>query len=277
MIYIITVEKVFAGKNALVVGGSGGIGKAVALGLAERGARLVIHGGSSQERLDGALEMIRAAGAGGMGGGDEAAGFLYPVGGAQAGPEAAAAAILGRARELWGASPASSAEAEGQGSPDILVCAWGPFKQGGIEDMGPDDWRQLVENNLIFPGVLVSSVLRGMMDKKWGRILLFGGTNTGTIRGFRTTAVYSAAKTALGTLAKSAARAAGPLGVTCNVICPGLTDTEYTGEELRAYNRERSPGGEALKPGDIARIALGILENPSVNGGIIPVDRGLAL
>jgi 3-oxoacyl-[acyl-carrier protein] reductase len=268
------VEKVFAGKNALVIGGSGGIGRAVALGLAERGARLVIHGGSSQERLDSALEMIRAAGGGvgGMDGGIEAAGFLYPVGsiGLEAGlqgngPGAAVQAILDRARELSGSSP------------NILVCAWGPFKRGNIEDMGPEDWQQMVENNLIFPGMLISSVLRDMMDKRWGRILLFGGTNTGTIRGFRTTTVYSAAKTALGVLAKSTACTAGSLGVSCNVICPGLTDTEYTGEELRAYNRERSPGGEALKPVDIARIALGILENPSVNGGIIPVDRGLTL
>ncbi|GHV40271.1 beta-ketoacyl-ACP reductase [Spirochaetia bacterium] len=275
MVYIITVEKVFAGKNALVIGGSGGIGRAVALGLAERGARLVVHGGSSRERLDGALELVRAAGA-------EAAGFLYPIGGPRGaggagaedggpreyGPEAAAAAILKRAQDLSGGDP-----------PDILVCAWGPFKRGNIEDMGPGDWQSLVENNLTFPGIMVSSVLRSMADKHWGRILLFGGTNTDTIRGARTTAVYSAAKTALGALAKSVARTVGggflPVGITCNVICPGLTDTEYTGEELRFYNQERSPGGEALKPGDIAKAALWVLENPAVNGGIIPVDRGL--
>jgi NAD(P)-dependent dehydrogenase (short-subunit alcohol dehydrogenase family) len=159
----------------------------------------------------------------------------------------------------------------------MLICAWGPFKQGTLEDMEAEDWQHLVENNLTFPGILVSSVLGDMMNRRWGRILLFGGTNTDTIRGFRTTAVYSAAKTALGTLAKSVARRAGPLGVSCNLICPGLTDTEYTGEALRAYNSERSPGAEVLKPEDIAKIALGVLENPQINGGIIPVDRGLAL
>jgi NAD(P)-dependent dehydrogenase (short-subunit alcohol dehydrogenase family) len=143
--------------------------------------------------------------------------------------------------------------------------------------MGPEDWQRLIDHNLTFPGILVSSVLGDMMHKRWGRILLFGGTNTDTIRGFRTTAVYSAAKTALGVLAKSVARTAGPLGVTCNVICPGLTDTEYSSDALRAYNRERSPGGAVLKPEDIAKIALGALENPQINGGIIPVDRGLAL
>ncbi|GHV61868.1 beta-ketoacyl-ACP reductase [Spirochaetia bacterium] len=251
------MEKIFTGKNALVIGGTGGIGRAVAQGLAVRGARLVLHGGSSRERLDGALELIRAAGG-------AAEGFLYPADGA--GPGAAAAAILTQARDLCGGA-----------SPQILICAWGPFKQGSLEDMGPEDWQRLVENNLIFPGIMVSSLLGDMMKRRWGRILLFGGTNTDTIRGFRTTAVYSAAKTALGALAKSVARSAGPLGVTCNVICPGLTDTEYTGDALGAYNLERSPGGEVLKPEDIAKIALGILENPQVNGGIIPVDRGLVL
>ncbi|GHV53416.1 beta-ketoacyl-ACP reductase [Spirochaetia bacterium] len=250
------MEKIFAGKNALVIGGSGGIGRAVALGLAERGARIVLHGGSSQERLDSALKLVRAAGA-------ECTGFLYPAD--SAGPDIAAAEILSRVREFLDGA-----------FPSILVCAWGPFKQGNIEDMGPEDWRYLIENNLTFPGIVVSSCLGDMMNKRWGRILLFGGTNTDTIRGFKTTAVYSAAKTALGALAKSVARSAGPLGVTCNVICPGLTDTEYTSEALRAYNSERSPGGEVLKPEDIAKIALGALENSTVNGGIIPVDRGLA-
>jgi NAD(P)-dependent dehydrogenase (short-subunit alcohol dehydrogenase family) len=116
-----------------------------------------------------------------------------------------------------------------------------------------------------------------MMRRKWGRILLFGGTNTDTIRGFTTTAAYSAAKTALGVLAKSAAKSAGSQGVTCNVICPGLTDTEYLDEAGRRYNRERSPGGKALEPEEIASLAVEILANPRINGAIIPIDRGLVV
>jgi NAD(P)-dependent dehydrogenase (short-subunit alcohol dehydrogenase family) len=61
------------------------------------------------------------------------------------------------------------------------------------------------------------------------------------------------------------------------VICPGLTDTEYTDPEARAYNRDRSPGGRPLDPDRIARAALAVLENPQINGAIIPVDQGLAL
>jgi 3-oxoacyl-[acyl-carrier protein] reductase len=243
------MDKVFAGKQALVIGGSGGLGGALAIKLAEQGARVMIHGGTSQERLDRTLEAIRGAGA-------EGDGFLYPI----EDPLKAAADIL--ARSL---------------APDILICAWGPFKRAALGEFTPADWQWQVQSNLIFPGILVSSVLPGMAARKWGRILLFGGSNTDTIRGFLTTAPYSAAKTGLGTLAKSVAKSAGPDGITCNVICPGLTDTEYTNAWVKDYNKERSPRGQALEPGEIASFALNILQNPRINGAIIPVDDGLVL
>jgi len=238
----------FSGKKALVIGGSGGIGRAVALGLAERGAELTIHGGSSRERLDNTLKAIQETG----GKGD---GFLFFIDGMDA------------AEKILARSPA----------PDILVCAWGPFKQGSLEKLDRDFWQKITESNLVFPGILVSLVLQGMIERNWGRILLFGGTNTDTIRGFTTTAAYSAAKTALAVVAKSAAKTAGNRGVTCNVICPGLTDTEYVKEDQQRYNSEKSPGGKALKAEQVARVALGILENPCINGAIIPADNGIIL
>jgi len=238
----------FSGRKALVVGGTGGIGRAVALALAEKGAEVMVLGGSSQQRLDDTLAALRKIG----GKGD---GFLLPING----PEAAAE-ILARFPLI-----------------DVLVCAWGPFKQGAIENLDREFWQNMVENNLIFPGTLVSLVIPGMLGRNWGRILLFGGTNTDIIRGFITTTAYSAAKTALGVIAKSVAKTAGSRGVSCNVLCPGLTDTEYTTEDLRHYNREKSPGGRPLSPEQLARAALAILENPAFNGAVIPVDHGITL
>jgi 3-oxoacyl-[acyl-carrier protein] reductase len=242
------MEKVFSGRQALVIGGSGGIGSAVAVRLGALGARVMVHGGSSQERLDRTLALIREAGGQGEG-------FLCP------------ADIPGAAERILARVP----------PPDILVCAWGPFKRASLGELGPEDWRYLVQNNLIFPGILVSLVLCDMVNNGWGRILLFGGTNTDTIRGFSTTAAYSAAKTALGVLAKSVAKSAGSYGISCNVLCPGLTDTEYTDTTVRSYNQSRSPGGRALEPVEIARFAVDILENPRINGAIIPVDKGVVL
>jgi 3-oxoacyl-[acyl-carrier protein] reductase len=242
------MEKIFSGKQALVVGGTGGIGKALALRLGARGARVFVQGGSSRERLEGTVKAIREAGG-------EAEGFLYDA----ALPESAAG-ILGRVPP-----------------PDILVCAWGPYKRAPIEKLSSQDWLFLTVNNLALPGMLISSVLEDMIAKKWGRILLFGGTNTDTIRGFASTSAYSAAKTALGVVAKSVALTAGPYGVSCNVVCPGLTDTEYSCGEAEKYNRERSPGGIPLNSDEIADMALRILEHPQVNGAVIPIDRGLKL
>jgi NAD(P)-dependent dehydrogenase (short-subunit alcohol dehydrogenase family) len=220
----------------------------VALGLAERGAEVTVHGGTSQERLNGTLRAIREAGGKGSG-------FLLPING----PDAAG--------DILAHLPA----------PDILVCAWGPFKQGNLEALDGEFWQTVVESNLIFPGILVSAVISGMIERNWGRILLFGGTNTDTIRGYTTSAAYSAAKTALAVIARSAAKSAGARGVTCNVVCPGLTDTEYTTGELRRYNRAKSPGGQPLTPEQVAMAALAVLENPCINGAVVPIDQGVVL
>ncbi|MDL2229143.1 SDR family NAD(P)-dependent oxidoreductase [Treponema sp. OttesenSCG-928-L16] len=239
------MNKEFFGKEVLIIGGSGGIGAALALRLGQSGASLHIHGGSSRERLDRTVGMVQESGG-------KASGFLCP------------ADKAGAAERIISMVP----------PVDILICAWGPFMRRSLEDMSAEEWEALINNNFLFPGTMISLVLRDMINKGWGRILLFGGTNTDTIRGFKTTAAYSAAKTALGVLAKSVAISAGPKGITCNVICPGLTDTEYTDEEGRSYNRRLSPGGIALKAEDIAEFGLQILMNPSVNGAIIPVDKG---
>ncbi|MCL1815808.1 MAG: SDR family oxidoreductase [Treponema sp.] len=251
----------FYGKQALIIGGTGGIGRAAALGLAGRGAVVTVTGGSSQKRLDAALAEL-TAGTVNAGRNPEKAGhsgFLCSIGGPEGlSPEKAAALIL-----------------EKVPAPDILVLAWGPFKKIPLEKTNAGDWRYLIETNILFPGIMVSSVLHAMINKGWGRILLFGGTKTGEIRGFSSTAAYGTAKTALGTLAKSAAKNAGKAGVTCNVICPGLTDTEYSCPEEKIYHREQNPQGKALNPEEIARIVLEVLENPAINGAVIPVDGGV--
>ncbi|MDR1389976.1 MAG: SDR family NAD(P)-dependent oxidoreductase [Treponema sp.] len=244
-------EAVFEGRSALVVGGSGGIGRAVAVGLAERGARVCIHGGHSAGRLERTLAELRKAEAP-----DSAAsGFLYNI--EASSPEEAAQFILAKMDQ----------------TPDILVLAWGPFaRNASLAETTAKEWRFMTEFNLIFPEVLVSLAIRDMLRRGWGRILLFGGTKTSEISGFSTTVAYSAAKTALGVLVKSAARASC-WGVTCNLICPGLVDTEYSTSAERLYN-SRSPGG-ALDCGAVARAALAVLENEAVNGSLIPVDGGL--
>ncbi|MDR1177267.1 MAG: SDR family NAD(P)-dependent oxidoreductase [Spirochaetaceae bacterium] len=239
----------FSGKKALVVGGSGGIGGALSRELGRAGAEVWVHGASSRERLEKTLAAIR-------GEGGRAEGFLCAI----HDPEAGARALLERVPD-----------------PDILVIAWGPFRQGPLERMSAEDWIFLTNFNIILPGILISSVLCGMIEKRWGRILLFGGTDTAAVRGFSTTPVYSAAKTALGVVARSAARRGGPFGVSCNVLCPGLTDTEYSGEEAKAYNKAHYPGVPGPGPGEIARAGVALMTHPGLNGAVIPIDGGVIL
>jgi NAD(P)-dependent dehydrogenase (short-subunit alcohol dehydrogenase family) len=239
---------IFSGKKALVIGGSGGIGAAISIKLAEMGAELFVHGGHSEEKLNQTLKSIRDLGS-------KAEGFLYP-----ADTDGAAEAILAKV-------PA----------PDILICSWGPFLQRSLAEMSPREWEHIIKNNLIFPGTLVSFVLRDMIRQGWGRIILFGGTNTSTICGFSTTAAYSAAKTALGVLAKSVALQIEAANVTCNVICPGLVETEYVDDAMKNYIKNHSPTGKIETPIDVAEFVAAILPLDQLNGAIIPLDYGIKL
>jgi len=266
------VQGPFAGRRALVVGGSGGIGREAALGLARGGAQVVATGSRAPAVVTGGqikyLQCkIRTAGT--KAGADGAGQDGLPA-------EQAAEFILSKAKEIF-AGQAGGGQTTAKPAIDILICAWGPFFQAPIAETKPENWRILAENNLILPELLIFGVISDMINNGWGRILLFGGTGTAQIRGFRTTAAYSAAKTALGVLAKSVALEAGAAGVTCNVVCPGLTDTEYLDAAAKTRNRERSPGGKALEAAEIARSALDIIANPAINGAIVPIDKGIVL
>lgn len=235
-----------SGKRALVIGGTGGIGRAIAGALAQDGAELYIHGGRSRERLAAALEEARSFGV-------QARGLLRE--------------IDGEVEPFLTFCP----------KPDLVVAAHGPFLRKPLIETTAEDWRWMTLINLAFPAALISAVLPGMIARKYGRILLFGGTDTGAIRGFATTAAYSAAKTGLAVVARSVAKTAAHSGVTCNIVCPGLVDTEYADVETRAYNRAKSPTGSPLSPEAIARTSLHILQSASLNGAIVQVDQGVDL
>jgi 3-oxoacyl-[acyl-carrier protein] reductase len=235
-------------KKALVVGGTGGIGRAIADALAAAGVELAITGGHAKEKLDEALRSFAKAGA-------SARGLLVDAHAPDA-PD-----------RIMAFSP----------EPDIVVCAWGPFKQAPLSETTPCDWQAIVNGSLVFPGKLVSLALPSMIRGRFGRILLFGGTNTSTIRGFRTTACYSAAKTALGVLAKSVALEAGPYGVSCNVICPGFVQTEYTSNATLAYYKQKAAGAPIFSAEQIAALAIDVLSSDVLNGAVIPADGGLVV
>lgn len=160
------------------------------------------------------------------------------------------------------------------GKCDILVVVRGPFEQKPLEDTSPATWDFLVTANLVFPGQLVSAALPRMCLNEWGRILLFGGTRTDRIRGFRTNAAYAAAKTGISSLVLSTAQEYASRGITCNAICPGFVTPGEQESEKRVQFEERNPGVLYVGEEDIANTAEFLLKNSSINGAIVRADRG---
>jgi 3-oxoacyl-[acyl-carrier protein] reductase len=243
----------FEGRRALVVGGTGGIGAAVALELGKMGASLVVHGGSSRERLEAVLGGLEVAGA-------EAVGFLMELNGAP------------------GSISRLVATLSSFGRLDILVVAFGPFVRKSLAATESADWERLALLDLALPGALASALLPAMAARGWGRMLFFGGSRTDGIRAYSTNAAYAAAKTGLGVLVKSLAAEGAAEGVGAVLVCPGLVDTEYLGEGERAELRGKAPSGRLITPREIAEASTSLIaaEPCIASGSILNLDGGLA-
>jgi NAD(P)-dependent dehydrogenase (short-subunit alcohol dehydrogenase family) len=240
------------GRRALVVGGSGGIGRALALELAVKGTSLVVHGGSSRERLDSCLGELRLAGA-------SAEGFLMDL-------------------EAPGGLPRLVSALPSLGRIDILVVAFGPFVRKSLAETLVADWERMALLDLALPGALASALFPAMSERGWGRILLLGGTRTDGIRAYKTNAAYAAAKTGLAVLAKSLAVEGAGRGIGCVLVCPGFVDTEYLSGEERSALEKRAPAGRLLSPAGIASAAVGLItaEPCLASGAIVALDGGLS-
>jgi len=241
-------EKSMRGKRALVIGGSGGIGKAVSRRISGAGAELWLHGGNDAARLARAAEELEGAG-----------GIVHPV-----------SRVFERARDV----EPFLAELP---PPDLVVVAFGPLISEHLEETSADAWTVACEMNLALPGIVVSRCLPSMRASGFGRIVLFGGAGTDRIRSFSSIAAYGAAKTGLSSLVKSAARAVRGLDITINAVCPGFVDTEYLDSERREQYRELSPGGQLQRPEEVAEIAFGLLKPgfSAINGAVITAGSGV--
>jgi len=192
------MDTLLQGKRTLVIGGSGGIGKHISCTLGHVGAEVFVHGGHNQASIDSTVARIKKQGG-------TAYGFLKEI--------QAAEDIIPEIKKRL--------------PIDILVVSFGPFLQNPIQSMSVSQWRLLIDLNLTLPAALISLCVPDMIKHRFGRIILFGGTGTEEIREYATTAAYSAAKTALGVIAKSSAHELSWHNITCNIICPGFASYSF--------------------------------------------------
>jgi NAD(P)-dependent dehydrogenase (short-subunit alcohol dehydrogenase family) len=260
------------GRNALVVGGTGGIGRAVVQALEQRGAAVTVHG-RSKPKVEALVEEIRAR-----------KGVAYPFIHEITDPAAfldslkacVAGLMVGRAD--GGVKLESSVR---DVAPfDIVVVAYGPFVQKPLAEHSVADWQTAALLDLALPGALASWALPGMTTRHFGRFLFFGGTKTDAIRAYKSNAAYAAAKTGLGVLAKSIAAEGALYDVAAITVCPGIVKTEYLeGEGLAAAGKavQTTKGGRLLEPSWIAETALSLLEKDPclASGAVVSLDAGL--
>jgi len=229
------------GKTALVTGASQGIGEAVAKLLAARGARVVLAA-RNEEKLKQLAAYIDAGG-----------GCARPLALDVTQPETFAE----RLKSL----------PEDYAAIDILVNNAGVTADNLLVRMSLEDWEQVLRTNLTGAFALTKEVVRGMIRRRWGRVI-----NVSSVVGMMGNAGqanYAASKAGLIGFSKSLAREVGSRNITVNVVAPGLIETAMT-EKLPEASREELTSAIVLKRlGTVDDVAGAVLFLASEEGGYV--------
>jgi 3-oxoacyl-[acyl-carrier protein] reductase len=234
------------GKNALVTGGSRGIGRAIALELASAGASVVVGYRSGK---------------------DEA--------------EAVAQETAGRALAADISSPEEAARlVEEAGELDILVNNAGLTRDGLLARMSDADWRDVIETNLSSVFYTCRAAARPMMKRRGGAIVNL--SSVVGLHGNPGQTNYSASKAGVIGFTKALARELGSRGVRANVVAPGYIKTRLTDEisdEMRELMLANTPLGRLGDPENVAGAVRFLCSDDAafITGEVLLVDGGLGM
>lgn len=242
-------------KIAVVTGGSRGIGRAIALELATRGATVVVN---YQKNADAANEVVDSIKANG--------GQALAVQ-ADVSVEADANALI-------------KATVDTYGRIDILVNNAGTTRDNVIMLMGADDFDTVVNTNLRSTWLMSKAAVRSMMRKRYGRVINI--TSISGIVGNAGQTNYSASKAGIIGLTKALAREVAARNITVNAVAPGFVLTDLTSglpEDITSKLNENIPLGRWGTVEDVAHATAFLASDEAgyITGHVLTVDGGLAM
>ena len=239
-----------SGQTAIVTGASGGIGGGIAKALHGAGAHIVLAG-RRQEPLDELAAQL--------------AGRTSIVTGDVTDPDFQKA-VIGAADDATGLS--------------ILINNAGITRDQLAMRMKDDEWQSILDTNLTSAFKLIQASLRGMMKRRFGRIINI--TSIVGVTGNPGQANYAAAKAGLIGMSKALAQEVASRNITVNCVAPGFIATAMTDElsdEQKSALLTRVPAGRLGDPADIAAAVLYLASNEAayVTGQTLHVNGGMAM
>lgn len=239
------------GKNALVTGGTRGIGRSIAEMLAECGAQVAITGRELSKSEEVAMSI--------------------------------AGNVRGFGAELSDTSSLTKlvTDVEGAfGSIDILVNNAGLTRDNLVMRLKEEDWDAVLNANLRGAFTTIKAVSRGMMKRRWGRIINMASVVG--IMGNKGQANYAASKAGLIALTKSVAKELGSRNILVNAVAPGFIETDMTAAmtaDARATLNSQIPLERLGSPKDVAGAVAFLASDYAsyITGQVIVVDGGMVM